>query len=110
MDVFAALIEVEISGNDIFRPSSSLGAVLDRVIPDLDFTGTYDWDIWRIGIIGNPDRVNFADAVDRTVDAQTLFESGGEFAGGTVYIQDVAGVVGVQRSPISRTIGSGARE
>ena len=87
VDVFVALIEIEVSGTDRYRESTGVGTLLDG---DMEFQSDYGWD--RIGITTGNTRINFAQQVSRTLDAQTLFEGGGEYAVGTVYAQDLDGV------------------
>ena len=85
--VFAALIEIGVSGVDRYRPDSSIGSLLDG-----DLNVTSDIDITRIRIQSEP-RVTF----NRTGagDFQTYLELGGNLNDATIYLQSADGLSSV---------------
>ena len=76
------------------------------VAGDLDLTADYHFD--RVWIRTLNTWCTIQNRHNRTVDAQTLFESGGAFANGTIYVQDADGVSGVTMVAIGEAnIGGG---
>ena len=85
MQVFAALIEIGVSGEDRYNEASSVGALLDgdmQLATDLTFN--------RIRVRSSPSRLTFNRSGSGSVE--TYLEAGGSFAGGTFYIQNLDGV------------------
>ena len=95
-DVIVCLIEVGVSGNERYYETGGNGSIIDG---DMNLTTDYEWD--RIRSISGL-RINLNHTTGRTVDAETLFESGGQFFDGTVHVQDNDGVVSVDMSDIDR--------
>ena len=106
-DVFVAVITV---GNDaaddrsLYHDAQNVGS-LD--LGDTNVTADYRFDRIRMRTLGA--WVTIQDADPRSVDAQTLFEAGGDFEDGIIYVQNDAGTMaGVSMADIgAANIGGG---
>ena len=90
--VFAALIEIGVSGEDRYRPGSSVGALLDG-----NLNVTSDIDINRIRVRSGP-RIT----LNRTGSGgfDTVLETGGDLNDGVFYLQSVDGINSVDVADI----------
>ena len=105
-DVFVAVLQAgNTPADDAVIWDQDLG-VGSLVAGDLDLTADYHYD--RVWIRTLNTWCTIQQRHNRTVDAQTLFESGGAYANGTIYVQDADGVSGVTMVAIGEAnIGGG---
>ena len=95
VDVFAGLLILGASGEDRYRPSSSIGSLVDG---DLEMAA--DIDINRIRARSGP-RIQFNRSGSGNVRA--ALETGGALNDATLYVQDVDGVASVAIADLAST-------